>query len=72
MAASVSTSPTFGVINLQPLFPYPSELSSTAWPQYEVSADDSRFLVTPVTRAAARVIVVENFFEELRQKVGND
>lgn len=40
--------------------------------QYDVTADDQRFvMVRNLPRAEGEVIVVENFFEELKSRVGN-
>ena len=42
--------------------------------EYDIAPDDSRFLMNRFRNAAAdnRVIVVDNWFTELRERVGND
>ena len=41
--------------------------------QYDISPDDQRFIMVRLgpTSEGARLIVVENFFEELLERVGN-
>ncbi len=47
--------------------------SSTVHQQYDVTPDDQRFVMIRNLRlqGASELIVVENFFEELKAKVGN-
>ncbi len=48
-------------------------LSSPFHQQYDVTPDDQRFVMIRnlVADEAGELIVVENFFEELKAKVGN-
>jgi len=43
---------------------------STNYTWYDVSPDDQRFLMVRESPTSGRLIVVDNFFEELREKVG--
>ena len=76
IAAVVETSPTFRVRDRDVLFGLgpgyilsPSELTA-----YDVTPDDQRFLMVRSVQdprsASVRMILVQNFFEELKQKVG--
>ena len=73
-AAKVTTVPTFGLQGLTRLFSA-SEYVRTAVSRrsFDVSADGQRFLM--VQRAAgvatARIVVVENWFDEVRSKAAN-
>ena len=69
MAASVSTSPSFSVVSVGPLFTHPSLGSGFVPPQYDVSSDGQRFLLLePIETvdAAPSIRVVENWYEEFR------
>jgi hypothetical protein len=70
MAAEVKTNPTFEIGRATPLFPAGGFVSNGATTQYDVSPDDRRFLmIRPVGASAPdKLIVVENWFEELRSK----
>ena len=77
VAVTVRTSPTFAVVGRRLLFALPMGASNTAQhAQYGITRDDTRFIMfrTPGTAEGVvteRWIVVENFFEELKAKVGN-
>ena len=76
VVAGVVTRPTFEVRSLQVLFdssPYTFNPDNRL---YAISPDDQRFLLFRVDvfgddRPEPELIVVENFFEELKAKVGN-
>ena len=48
---------------------------SNGYPMYDVSPDDQRFVMLRIgneeNSAAAELILVENWFAELRQRMGN-
>ncbi len=49
-------------------------LDSDGSPMYDVSADDQRFVMLRINNedaAASELILVQNWFEELRQRMGN-
>ena len=75
VAATVRTDPTFTVVERHALFTVPPVRSSgSRHAHYDVARDDQRFLMYRLAGAgegAAQLIVVENFFEELKAKVGN-
>ncbi|MCH7717783.1 MAG: protein kinase [Gemmatimonadetes bacterium] len=77
VAVTVRTNPTFAVVGRRELFTLPTGASATAQhAQYGITRDDTRFIMfrTPGTAEGVvteRWIVVENFFEELKAKVGN-
>jgi eukaryotic-like serine/threonine-protein kinase len=70
VAVGVKTRPTFSVGRSAPLFPAAGFASFQFGPQYDVSLDDQRFLmIRPLAGSGPdEVIVVENWFEELKAK----
>ena len=76
VAAQVVTEPTFRVVELRPLFEIPP---GYPFPQngapYDITLDDHQFLMARVFESGAedaqRVVLVTNWFEELRERVGN-
>jgi serine/threonine-protein kinase len=75
MAAQIQTVPTFAVTERRTLFPVDQFLLPTNYTPYDVAADDQRFLmVRPVGSgedgSGTALILVENWFEELKAKVG--
>lgn len=70
VAVEVETNPTFSLGRSTALFAAGGFRSDEREPQYVVSSDDQRFLMLrPVaTGSDQRVIVVENWFEELKGK----
>jgi serine/threonine protein kinase/Tol biopolymer transport system component len=70
VAVEVKTKPVFSVTRSTVLFSASRFAAFEASPQYDVSADDQRFLMLrPVAGSASdRLIVVENWFEELKAK----
>ena len=70
VAAEVKTKPTFSVARTTTLFPGRAFGSSRFGPQFAVASDDRRFLmIRPLeTTSPDKLIVVENWFEELKAK----
>ena len=70
VVAAVRTNPVFSVTRTTTLFSASRFGSFEASPQYDVSPDDQRFLMLRPLPGAdpERLIVVENWFEELRAK----
>jgi hypothetical protein len=70
VAVGVRTRPTFSVGRSATLFPAAGFASFEFSPQYDVSLDDQRFLMIRPLAASGpdRLIVVENWFEELKAK----
>ncbi len=82
MAARFETTPRFRVVEREPLFTIPPlYATSPVGLLYDVTQDDQRFLMARPYLAggaeegdggeANRFVLVQNFFEELRQRVGN-
>jgi len=75
VAATVRTDPTFAVVERRVLFTVPSGIPNySEHPRYDVSRDDQRFIMfrtVGIGEGPSELIVVENFFEELKAKVGN-
>ena len=72
MAADVSTQPTFQVATSRLLFQGPYEGTTSISPDYDVSADDQRFLMVQRSEQQsplAHFSVVLNWFEELKRLV---
>jgi serine/threonine-protein kinase len=70
VAVEVKTNPTFSLGRSTTLFPAAGFASFEASPQYAVSLDDRRFLMIRQLAAGTpdKLIVVENWFEELKAK----
>jgi hypothetical protein len=70
VAASVTTAPTFSLGNTKVLFRALTYVSFAGHQQYDVSRDDQRFLmIRPVGSSVTdKLVVVENWFEELKNK----
>ncbi len=77
MVASIDTEPTFHVGEQQALFPLGSEYHlSSDYTAYDVAPDDDHFVIVRdfrggEDRVKSTLIIVDNWFEELRAKVGN-
>ena len=82
MAARFETTPRFRVVEREPLFTIPSDYErSRVGLLYDVTQDDQRFLMARFYVVAGveegdagqanAFVLVQNFFEELRQRVGN-
>jgi serine/threonine-protein kinase len=79
IAAQVTTEPAFNRGEQRALFSHGSEyVRGNTYSAYDVSPDDQRFVMIRNTISAAgqvqdstRLMLVENWFEELKAKVGN-
>ena len=74
VAVQVTEGPTFVAGQQEVLFPMDGYLIASGHAMYDVSADDRRFVMLRIGdagTAAAELILVTNFFEELRQRVPN-
>ncbi len=78
VAAQIETSPSFRVTGRELLFELPERASvgiAAGW--YDVTSDDQRFLMARVPLAdqneadVPQLILVRNFFEELKERVPN-
>jgi Tol biopolymer transport system component len=70
VAAEVETKPTFSVVRTTTLFSGREFGTSRFGPQYALASDDKHFLmIRPLeTKSPDKIIVVENWFEELKAK----
>ena len=74
VAVQVDTEPTFAPGQPEVLFSATEFRSDLSHREYDVTADDERFIMIRETgdvRAAAKLIWVQNFFEELKARVRN-
>ena len=73
MVVRVQTGPTFEAGELRQLFSTRGYLSFATHRSYDVTEDDQRFVMIRLQEAgsATELIVVENFFEELEERVPN-
>ena len=72
MVAEVLPGPNFVIGERRALFSTQGYRSTFVHQQYDVTPDDQRFVMIRNRVAdAGELIVVENFFEELKAKVGN-
>jgi serine/threonine-protein kinase len=79
VSASVEIEPTFRVLSLDPLFPMPplARINTSSGP-YDVSSDDQRFLIgrraiaDAQTASEPQLILVQNWYEELRARMGGN
>ena len=73
MSVAVLTGTTFVPGERRTLFSIQGFRSGTFYQQYDVTPDDQRFVMIRNLggQEAGELIVVENFFEELKAKVGN-
>ena len=72
MAAAVQTAPAFRVTHREPLFE-DIYLGGVNHSGYDVDPRSGRFLMIRTEQAAgeAEIVVVVNWFEELRRRMGN-
>ena len=70
VSVDVRTAPTFSIGGMKTLFGASSYLAYDARRQYDVSRDDSRFLMLRAFNpgSADRLVVVDNWFDEIRAK----
>ncbi len=74
VAVEVTDDPTFGVGQREVLFSMTDYLTSNGHRMYDVSPDDQRFLMLRIDEEAeesGELILVQNFFEELKERVPN-
>ena len=74
VVATVRTEPDFAVESREELFPWDVYRFTAVHPAWDLAPDDQRILAFgPAQGAAAegRNVIVQNFFEELRQRMGN-
>ena len=72
VVATIQTSPTFAVVSERALFSASEYRLENNHRAYDVTADDQRFLMIRLgTEYAGDLILVQNWFEELKAKVGN-
>jgi len=73
MAVDITTQPAFAAGKPHMLFEGPYLPTPLTFPNYDVSLDGQRFLMLKPTEqagaAATQIVVVQNWFEELKQKV---
>ena len=68
----VQTDPTFAPGEMRELFSTQGYENSNPHARYDVTADDQRFvMIRHRSTGGGKLILVENFFEELKAKVGN-
>ena len=74
VAVQVETDPTFAAGQPEVLFSAAEFLSNRGHPQYDVAPDDQRFIMirgVADVGATPKLILVQNFFEELKRLVPN-
>ena len=72
VAVAVTTDPTFTISRQEVLFSASEFQTDPFHTSYDVSVDDQRFvMLRPVGDGGGELIWIENFFEELNDKVGN-
>lgn len=74
MAVSIETQPRFAAATPRPLFEAPYAESGAAYANFDVFPDGNRFIMiqSKVEAAASRLVVVLNWFEELKARVPNE
>lgn len=74
MAVRVATSPSFDVAGPRVLFEGEFEAGGSVVPNYDIAPDGRRLLMIEPSQDAeptpSRLVVIENWFAELRQKLG--
>ncbi len=73
VAVQFTEDPTFATVREDMLFSMDDYLTSNGNPMYDVSPDDQRFVMLRIDAefGSTELILVENFFVELRQRVPN-
>jgi eukaryotic-like serine/threonine-protein kinase len=70
MAVDVTTLPSFSVGRPRMLFQGPYLPTAVTFPYFDVSADGQRFLmIKPSEQKPTQIVVVQNWFEELKRRV---
>ena len=68
VAVEITDDPTFAAGQQHVLFSMASYLTSNGRPQYDVSADDQRFVMLRIMDQGDQLILVDNWFEELKER----
>ena len=74
VAVEVTDDPTLRVGQQDVLFSMADYLTSNGNPMYDMNPDDQRFVMLRIGEEGVddtELILVQNFFEELRQRTGN-
>ncbi len=71
MAATVETETAFEVTGRTVLFEDDYLVVSTSYAHYDVDPRSGRFLMLKGEQASGEIVVVANWFEELRRRMGN-
>ena len=75
VAVQVSTDPAFALSQQEVLFSAVAYMRNLAYTLYDVTPDDQRFVMLRIgddeNAVASELILVENWFEELRERMGN-
>ncbi len=74
VAVQVSTDPAFALGQQEALFSVAAYMRNPAYTLYDVTPDDQRFVMLRIgdeNAVASELILVENWAEELRQRMGN-
>ena len=71
MAATVETETAFRVTGRTVLFQDDYQTVSINYAHYDVDPRSGRFLVLKGEQASMEIVVVANWFEELRRRMGN-
>ncbi len=75
VAVQVSTDPAFALGQQEVLFSVAAYMRNLAYTLYDVTPDDQRFVMLRIgdreNAVTSELILVENWFEELRQRMGN-
>ncbi len=74
VAVQVGTDPSFTVGEEEVLFSVIGYMRNTNYALYDVTADDQQFMMLRIGQTAegdARLILVQNFFEELSERLPN-
>ena len=72
VSAAIRSGSTFVVRERRPLFAVAgSYMTDTSYPQYDVTPDDQRFVMVEfVAEEASALVLIENWFEVLEERVG--
>ena len=73
VSVQVSAGSSFAWDRQEVLFSMAGYLRGAGYPMYDVRPDDQRFVMLRINEEAenTELILVDNFFEELRQRAGN-
>ena len=71
MVAEIIVDPSFAVGEQRVLFPLATYLIGNGHAQYDINSDDQRLVMLNAGELDSQLILVVNFFEELKERVGN-